>query len=312
MIRQGGIKMGNFNGKILFLWLSDKEFHAVNARKRGVSVEQVYKQHPLFLRAIRRVHIELKLPYIKSWIGPWKNNLTKYDLIIIHASTITPPVVKYIRKKEPNIRIIVWYWNPVDKSVRLDEFKGLGVEIWSFDEEDCNKYSLLHNNQYYFNNVELPVSEESIDVFFVGGDKGRIEDLVQLQNYLNKKKINNYFHITKTGKGNPKYKNDYKERISYNEVLKYISSSKAIVDYVSEKQSGLTLRPLEALFFDKKLITNDKTIINRDFYSKNNIFILGIDDMDSINKFLEEPYEIIDKAIVEKYDFNNWLCNFNA
>jgi hypothetical protein len=298
------------NEKVLFLWLSDKEFHAVNARKRGVSVEQVYKHHPLFLRAIRRVHLELKLPYINSWIGPWKNNLTNYDLIIIHASTITPPVVKYIRKKEPNIRIIVWYWNPVDKSVRLDEFKGLGVEIWSFDEEDCKKYKLRNNTQYYFKDVVLPKKDDNLDVFFIGGDKGRIENLLKFKNRLDDMSISNYFHITQTGKANPNYKEFYSNRISYDEVLNYIASCKVIVDFVSDNQTGLTLRPLEALFFKKKLITNDKSIENRDFYNKNNTFIVGKDELSSLPNFVKSPYINLDTEIIEKYDFDKWLIRF--
>lgn len=298
------------NEKVLFLWLSDKEFHAVNARKRGVSVEQVYKHHPLFLRAVRRLHIELKLPHIDSWIGPWKNNLTKYDLIIIHASTITPPVVKYIRKKEPNIRIIVWYWNPVDKSVRLDEFKGLGVEIWSFDEKDCKKYKLRNNTQYYFKDIVLPKKDDNLDIFFIGGNKGRIENLLNLKNKLDDMDISNYFHITQTGKKNQNYREFYSSRISYNEVLNYIASCKVIVDFVSDNQTGLTLRPLEALFFKKKLITNDKSIENRDFYNKNNIFILGKDDLSTLPNFVKSTYINLDTKIIEKYDFDKWLLRF--
>lgn len=301
----------SFNkNKCLFLWLNDKEFHAVEAAKRGIEVAQVYKQLPTLIRAIRRIQIELNIPGIYSWIESWKKKIKHYETVIIHASKITPPVVKFIRRKNPDVRIIVWYWNPVDKCVSLDQFSDVDCEIWSFDEEDCARYGLKYNTQYYFNNVPLKTTQDKFDVFFVGGDKGRIKDLMDIKQKFDNLGISSYFHITPTGRKHEVYKAIYKERISYTKVLDYISESKAILDYVSEKQSGLTLRPLEALFFRKKLITNDKTIVNRDFYRRENIFVIGKDDIENLPQFLNTPYQVVEEEIVNKYDFDSWLDRF--
>lgn len=295
---------------ILFLWLNTKEFHAMKVQERGINVEQVFRNVPKILKAIRRVHIELDLPFISFWISEWKEKILDYDVVIIHASKLTPPVVRYIRRKNPNIRIIVWYWNPVEKSVGLGKFENDGVEIWSFDEYDCEKYKIKYNTQYYFKNVVLPKTDNNIDVFFVGGDKGRIGELVNLKTQLDNQGISNYFHITLTGKENPNYKEFYSNRISYDEVLKHIASCKVIVDYVSDNQSGLTLRPLEALFYKKKLITNDKSIENRDFYCKDNIFIIGKDEFKDLKAFIEAPYREIRENLVSRYDFSEWINRF--
>lgn len=296
--------------KILFLWLNEKEFHAVNAKKRSVAVFQTYKKLNVLNKILRRIQISVGLNKIEILLNNWKNQLHKYETVIIHASKLTPPVVRFIRKKEPNIRIIVWYWNPVDKCVDINKFKKYDCELWTFDEMDHEKYALNYNTQYYFNDVILPNTDDNIDVFFVGGDKGRIANLVSLKEKLDNQNISNYFHITSTGKENINYKNYYSSRISYDEVLKYIASCKVIVDYVAEKQTGLTLRPLEAMFFKKKLITNDKSIENRDFYTKENIFILGIDDIDDLAEFINSPYKELERVIVNRYDFNSWLNRF--
>lgn len=297
--------------KMLFLWLDDNEFHAVMAKVNGATVKKVYKESTKFLKAVRRLQINLKMPFIHLWMEDWKNEIDDYDTVIVHASKLTPPVVKYIRRKVPDMRIIVWYWNPVIKSVDVDAFKKYTNEIWSFDEADCKKYNLKYNTQYYFKGIEQPETKNKRDVFFVGGDKGRIEDLVSLKNTLDKNNITNYFHIVPSKNSSVQYKEHYQQdKISYYKVLEHISSSKVIVDIISNNQSGLTLRPLEALFFKKKIITNDKTIINRDFYNSNNIFILGIDDMDKLRKFINSPYHSIDYAIVNRYDFTNWIKRF--
>lgn len=291
------------------MWLDKSELYAVEASKRNVDVVQVYKNTPKLMRALRRIFIELNIPIISPWFSSWKKKLTNYKTIIVHASILTVPVVKYINKNYPNIRVIVWYWNPVSKTVSLDKYPN-NCEVWSFDEEDCNKYLLNYNTQYYFKNITLPKNNIEYDVIFVGGDKGRIERLIEIEELFNKLNLKSMFHITKTPDSPKKYNNKYSDRISYNQILNYISKSKAILDIVSEGQTGLTLRPLEALFFNKKLITNDLTIVDRDFYKKENIFVLGKDNINNLKSFLETPNQPVEKELVNKYDFDEWLKRF--
>lgn len=296
--------------KTLFLWLNCNDFYPINAKRRGVNVAQVYKNSPLILRMIRRLQIKLKLPLISLWIENWKYNIDSYETVIIHASKITVPVVKFIKKRNPDIRIILWYWNPVDKMVSLKHFDNNICEIWSFDEYDCEKYDLHYNVQYYFNDLELPNSNIENDIFFVGGDKGRLKSLLEIQKDFQKYGLSTYFHITDTHNQEKTENYTFKSPIAYTEILDYISKSTAILDYVSENQSGLTLRPLESLFFNKKLITNDQSIINRDFYNKDNIFILGKDNMDNLPHFLNSPIVNISEDIKNRYDFDDWFNNF--
>lgn len=297
------------DNRILFLWLNDKEFHSVNARKRGVKTANVYKNLPKYLRILRRLQIILGILSIYPWLENWKKELDKYDTVIIHASRITSPVVKFISDKYPKIRIIVWYWNPVSKCEKLEKYPENICDRWTFDERDAKSYSLKYNTQYYFNDVKLNNQSIDNDVYFIGGDKGRLSMLIDLEKKLNNKGIKTNFHITKTSN---KIDNNpiFKERIDYSQNLNFISESKAIVDIVAKGQVGLTLRPLEAMFFNKKLITNDKSIINRDFYNKENIFILDYDNFDKIEYFINSPYIEIPSDILYRYDFNSWIRRF--
>lgn len=314
-------KKYNYNvdyNKILFLCLNDQEFHALNTSRRGVKTERAFKKASSIMKLFRRLHIIFRLPGVSIWFDNWKSSFNRYDTIIVYDSTLIPPVVQYIREKNKHIRIIVWYWNPVAKSVTPSRFVGCNAEIWSFDEDDCRKHHLKYNTQYYFNDINIDTSVIKQDVFFVGGDKGRIEDLVKFQEKIQQINISSYFHIT-SGVGsfhielftkNKKFADYYKQKISYNAVLEYIGKSRAILDYVSNGQTGLTIRPLEALFFRKKLITNDMTIINRDFYDKRNIFVIGKDDINELPFFLISPYIEVEKKICEKYDFKEWIERF--
>lgn len=295
--------------RTLFLWLDSHEFHALNAKRRGVPVADVFRKTPKALKALRRIHINLRIGLIHPWLNStWTDRLNEYDTIIIHASILTPPVVRYINQVKPEIRVIVWYWNPVCKSEPIKSFSSLNCEIWTFDEQDAEKYGLKHNTQYYFNDIDIE-KNASEGALFVGGDKGRLSYLLDIEKRLKKVGVNTDFHIVRTsGRDKETYK--YQNRISYSETLKKIASNNIIVDIVSDGQHGLTLRPLEALYFNKKLITNDENIINRNFYNKNNIFILGTNNFSDLGSFINSPVNIADANILEYYDFDCWLSRF--
>jgi hypothetical protein len=294
----------------LFLWLNNDEYFAKEVNKNGVRTDQVYKKRmsqSKILRIFRRLNLETKIPFIDYLIGDWKKEINNYQNIIIQASKESVPVVKYIKNNYPNIRIIVWYWNPVEKTVPCELFD---TEVWSFDMEDCKKFSLKYNTSFYFKSITLQHEKEVIDCFFLGGDKGRINDLLMIEKKMINQGIHPYLHITKTSDSGEQYSEIYKPRISYMNALSILGRSKAIIDYVSSNQVGLTLRPLEAIFLKKKLITNDVSITNRDFYCKDNIFILGVDDYNGLKNFLSTPYKDLSEDIVYYYDFDNWLLRF--
>ena len=102
-----------------------------------------------------------------------------------------------------------------------------------------------------------------------------------------------------------------KDFVPYEDYLKLLVKTKTILDIVDGNQSGLTLRCMEALFFNKKLITNNLDIENYDFYNPKNVFILGKDDMNNIKQFIDSPYELVDEKIVNYYDFDEWIKRFN-
>ncbi|MFW5442233.1 hypothetical protein ACN7OV_07640 [Aerococcus urinaeequi] len=294
---------------ILFLRLDSEDFYSTNIKKQGVRVESTFKSMNRLGKIIRRFQIKFSLD-ITRWLGDWMYELDTVDTIILQDSILIPPVIDYINSINNNIRIILWYWNPVGKTVSLNEVDRNKCEVWSFDEDDCIKYQLNYNTQYYFNDITISKknTESKIDALFLGKDKGRLEKLLKLEKQLNTTGLKTYFHITPDNRKKIRYINEYKKSIAYEKYLKYIENSKAIIDYVSADQRGLTLRPLESLFLDKKLITNDFNIKNRDFYRKENIFILNEDE--DILSFINEPTVPVNKEIKEKYEFNTWLKRF--
>ena len=94
--------------------------------------------------------------------------------------------------------------------------------------------------------------------------------------------------------------------MKYDENIKQLQKSKCLIDIRFDYHQGLSFRFFEALYYKKKLITNNESVKKYDFYNDNNIFITDFENLDGIEEFLNKPYVEIDQKIVEKYGFSNW------
>lgn len=138
------------------------------------------------------------------------------------------------------------------------------------------------------------------DAFFVGRDKGRLDEILRVKKCLDSLGLKTVFKIVGYNS----------QPISYKECLGFISKSKIIVDIQGGWQQGMTLRPMEALFYQKKLITNNKSLDTMDFYNPNNIFILGKDDMKQMESFCKKEHSEVMSPIIDKYGLKRWVEKF--
>ena len=129
-------------------------------------------------------------------------------------------------------------------------------EVWTFDKKDSLQYNLKYNPQFYTYNIKLPKRDLKYDILFLGRDKGRKESIQEWKTLFEQNNLKVNLCIIENEK-------DY---IPYPKYLTMLSESKTILDFVAPGQSGLTLRTMESLFLEKKLITNNQDIKNYDFY----------------------------------------------
>ena len=273
--------------------------------KIGVKITKLFRLFPF-----------LKYPFfMKLFLGEWKKNIGEFDTILLWADRTAPALCNTIHSITPKIRIIAYYVNCCALEVSPDAFDTSICELWSFDPEDCRKYNLRYNPPFtiYFNGVESDNYTLFVknDIYFLGRDKGRLQDLIELQRKFENLGLKCSFHIVESReskfKENKKYFSDF---ISYSKSIEQIKASKAILDWNVEKQAGITQRPLESIYLRKKLITNNIYIRKYDFYNKNNVFIIGIDDFSKLKEFLDSPYQELSKEIVDNYTVNAWITRF--
>lgn len=245
----------------------------------------------------------LYLWFPKRFLSQICNAKPEDNILIYECCNVN--VLKAIRPLLPKgINCYIYYCNPIrticsNAEVKLSRIKDLGFHLSTFDAYDAERYGLEYTGQYF---CQPPQSREAItcDCFFCGLPKDRAKELEELRVLLEQSGLTCDFIIPHTPK----------EKVTYPEYLKRADRSRCIVDIAQSGQLGLTRRPLEALFYSKKLITNNPDLVKYDFYNEENIFIFGRDKESRLRDFVRSPFIEIPQSIRQQYDINSWIQNY--
>ena len=316
----------------LMLWPDIKEDIPSTIKKRYndiVEVRNLYRK----TRIVGRVFRKLLAHRHKStafFFDSWVKMVDQFDMVIIHANEINQNVPDMLRKKGYKGRIIYWYWNPVCNCVSPDRINRDCCELWSFSADDCKAYNMSYNSTYYFEEpyeyvmemektdgnaslMDTPQDETEIDIFFVGADKGRYDCLEQLKENAAKAGLKTEFKVIRDATSSSE--GEYSPRIDYNEVVELTKKSRAVLEILQKGQTGVSLRSMEAIFFGKKLITNNLKIQNEKFYDEEAILLLDGREKEEnfpqlLYRFVRENARMIDREYINYYDFKSWLKRF--
>lgn len=235
---------------------------------------------------IRKVHLSEKvnsfinLPFKKIWKNSlqtvrWKKDVLYY--VIFSGATYTPITTEYLvkLKKAYNIKYIMYltdsleskYWSSVQREfIEKVEFD----YIFSFDKKDSEKYGFYYLNAHY---SILPIKSqknEEYDLYFAGYDKGRLTTIMDTYNIAKWNNVTVKYRVNGVKKEKVLQHCDdivWNQRLNYVDLLNETVSGNCILDLLVEGQSGLSARYYEAICYNKKLLTNNKNVVNMPFYN---------------------------------------------
>ena len=98
--------------------------------------------------------------------------------------------------------------------------------------------------------------------------------------------------------------------LPYEEFLQHTIQSDIVVEVVQSRQVGITVRALEAMFYHKKLITNNAAISKTPMYHPCNVLIWDPGAQEKLPAFLQAAYQPLPEAVEKRYTFAAWLDNF--
>ena len=175
---------------------------------------------------------------------------------------------------------------------------GYFERVYSFDKSDCDKYGFIyHPTNYSMVSIQHDACQVQYDAFYVGVSKGRAGTIAKVYKKIRKSGGKAQFYISGVKSEKEKVKGiHYNQWLEYDQVLDYIKRSNCIVEIMDGAQDGVTLRTMEAICYNKKLLTNNKSMRESDYYKSGHIQVF------------ESPDEI-DTEFVRKRESVNYNYN---
>lgn len=277
----------------------------------------------VFIRLNQKKLIKRKIEqYYKNIESQIKN--IKFDYIfLLNVETVPLDFIEKIISSNSGIKIFTYFWDSINNRKYSLEYFRYSHKFFSFDSQDkllnenITFLPLFYNNDY--KNLKNSDKDYKYDMCFIGTlHSDRYEVVKRILSLTEGKQSYVYFYSTSKmlflfqKLFDKNFRNVKEEDISFSPLSKentinIINKSKVVIDIEHIKQKGLTMRTLEMLGANKKMITTNKEIINYDFYNTDNIQIIDRNNINLDKSFFEIDFKSINYDIYHKYSITKWV-----
>lgn len=283
-------------------------------------ISKIQKLENIFHRFFRKDQQYIHKIYNKNFNNHCKKKLQelkKYDTqfdycLIIRGDLIPEFVIKHAGAISN--KMVDFQLDGLSVSSKILDYHKYFDRIFVFDPEDVKRhpsFNLVFLPNCYFGETDFTQPSE-IDLLYIGQFlEKRHQQLSSIHNYLESQQMH-YSSYTSLYQGRdfiPLHHKILHHKISttYQENIDFVKKSKTLIDFKRDEHDGLSLRFFEAMQYGKKIITDNVSVKNYDFYHPNNIFVTNYVNLEGLVDFLQSPYQSLPSELVEKYSFKNWI-----
>ncbi len=276
------------------------------------------------LKAVTRVRPLLLAPAADRYYLAELRRLApaRYHLIlVIQGESVFEPTLRMLRSEFPAARMIFYTWDSISNKPYSKKQLPLYDECFSFDPMDATRYGVRFRPLFFTRGVERgPSARFEFDISFVGtihSDRYRIvrriaqdvPDPTRAYWYLYLQAPWMYaarriFTNTIAGAARAEFRFEPLPRAT---VRRIFLESRAALDIEHPQQRGLTMRTIEALGSQTKLVTTNAGVRDVDFFDPDNISIIDRENPRIPPGFLTTPYRPVPEAIRDRYRLEAWV-----
>ena len=245
----------------------------------------------------------------------------KYDLVfVINGQTLSRAFIHHVKKTSPKAVFIIYLWDSIANRKQVVENLNEFAQKFTFDAHDAEKYNIALRPLFYgdgfANKDDTPIKYQISFIGTAHTDRYAIVDKIKKSLgihvktywylYLQARWVFYVYRWLQPGMKFAKL-DDFKfTPLAKKELQKVFSESLAILDIEHPDQNGMTMRTLETLGAQKKLVTTNKTVAQYDFYTEQNICVVDRNNPIIPSDFLETPYKKIPENIRNRYSIGGW------
>lgn len=239
-------------------------------------------------------------------------------VIVIVGRQLNSEFLRKIRSRNPNALFSLYLWDDVKRVENFKEVKQFYDKIYSFDLKDCKFYGFNHLPLFY-THISAGLYTHEYDLYTSMYNYSERETIIKTismqakrlglksQFYISLGRYSYFsrlFDIKRNSDDNIRY---IFKPISEAENYANMERAKAVIDVQFKGQVGLTMRTIECLGMNNKLITTNESIKYYDFYNENNVLIIDRNNPTLDDIFINTPYIKVENSIYEKYSLSTWV-----
>ncbi|MGJ7548751.1 hypothetical protein [Pseudomonas alloputida] len=287
------------------------------ARYEQIMIEHLAQSHavrvfrlPAYARRVVRLARALGgASALLRWLGrraSAANRATTNDLLVCNEGQLKRGRQLHLVQCFPGQRVLL-VRDLVDVAF-VERMRPLFDRIYSYDPLQCERLGMLHLEQFFPfdpDNARPPSAEQGAACqrslcFFLGRDKGRAHRLQALAQELGDLGCALDFLIVKDATSEAPGSYHVDAVLPYEANLARAMACDVLVEINQPGQAGLTLRPLEAAFFDKQLITDNRRVRDTAFYHPDRFYVLG-DEQRELQAFLASNAPVVSPDALRKH-----------
>lgn len=249
-----------------------------------------------------------------------------YDhILVIRGEALSALVLKRLRQKQTKARLSLYLWDSMHYNPNAMKILKYFDQVFSFDRVDVEKTpGMKFLPLFYGHDFERSADwkEEPIyDACFIGTvhtDRYKVLERIieNLQNQGCKLFIFCYypsrFLYNLRALIDPGFRRFGKKHVKFigmniSEVVDRIAESKAVIDVNRPDQLGLTMRTIEAVGAQRKLITTNLDIVNYDLYNESSVLIVDRKNPNINMDFISRKGTPFEKGVRKIFSISSWL-----
>jgi hypothetical protein len=281
--------------------------------------------------SIDKIHLRLNLPTIHGKINRYYQDISRkfqesYDFVfVIKGEGLNRTSLMSIRKRYRAAKFIYYSYDSMRNSRAITGFFDVFDTCFSFDPEDCRvvnsfSYEPLFYIEKYSQIEHSDYNARKYDFSFVGtihADRYSVVSRIRSSQVEQMSNFTYFYHPSKpifeiSKLFNRDFYGIHGDEIHFkaltsSQIAKIILDSKSVVDVHHPKQLGLTMRTMEMLGANRKLITTNANVVHHDFFRKENILVIDRNNPVVDLEFFNAPYSYLSDEVYLKYRIDFWL-----
>ena len=238
-----------------------------------------------------------------------------YDVVLfIQCHHMQHSALERLRELHPDARFVLYNWDSLtthDYRAWLRHFDHAAT----FDPADAEALGIGHLPLFAIPRFfEIDHGRpKAQDLYFVGaiGTMHRFEALERLHSFCQANGLSTRFHLkcspvirTKLLKARKSLPGVTGKSLSFDGIVDMLEASRGTFDFANHKQSGYTMRLIENMCAGRKIVTENKRILDEPFYREDRFLLVDGYDFSAVPEFLARP--ITSELDVEAFRVDNW------